>query len=95
MGYAIEYANGETVKSAVKKKVFSRKKKIICIVCGAVVVAFALLHINAVRRFLLPGNPEITERAIVKMVDELKAGEGLYSAVTTFCQEVIRGGLAD
>ena len=95
MGYAIQYTTGTAKKYPLKRKIRLHKKKTVLAVCGVIAVLAALMQISAVRRLLLPGDPVITERAIVKMVDELQAGEGLQEAVTAFCREVIQGGFAD
>ncbi len=93
MGYAIQYAAGVTKKYPHKKRRGKPNKKTLLGLIVVTVIAVALVHIPAFRRLVLPGNPEITERAIIKMVDELQAGEGLGEAVSTFCREVINGGL--
>ena len=93
MGYAIQYATGVTKKYPHKKRRGKPNKKTLLGLIVVTVIAVTLVHIPAVRRLVLPGDPEMTERAIIKMVDEWQAGESLSEAVTTFCHEVINGGL--
>ena len=41
--------------------------------------------------WLLPGDPVVTENALQAMIDNLRDGEDLGSAVATFCREVVAG----
>lgn len=45
----------------------------------------------AIWRFLLPGDPTVTEAALIGMVENIKNGVSLSDTVTAFCQEIIHG----
>ena len=46
-------------------------------------------------RFLLPGDPVVTEQAAQHMLDSIRNGDDMYDAVTTFCIEVLTDGMQD
>ena len=91
MSYAIRYDAGTTKKYPLKRKKYTKHRKGLLIVGFLLAIVLLSACITPVRRFLLPGDPVVTESAIIKMADELQAGEGLQEAFSTFCQEVIRG----
>lgn len=95
MGYAIQYDTAATKKYPMKRRNISLKGKKVCLAVVSIILIAVLLQFSAVRRFLLPGDPVVTERAITKMVDELQAGDGLQEAITTFCREVINNDLTE
>ena len=93
MSYSIKYDTSPSMKHYEKNVVTTKRKKVL-IASGVIGAAILIaLYIAPIRRLLLPGDPMITERAIVKAVDELQAGEGLGEAITTFCREVIESDL--
>lgn len=94
MSYNIQY-EVVTVRQYPTARKRRKYSKVLVVVGVAFAALIVLLHITATRRLLLPGDPVVTERAIVKMADELRAGEGLQEAFSAFCQEVIQGGLAE
>ena len=95
MSYAIEYNSGHSRKTQLKKRKLFIKKKTHLVTLGVIAALVVLLHINAIRKWLLPGDPEVTERAVGVMVDELKSGDSLQEAFDAFCKEVISGAASD
>ncbi len=95
MSYDIRYDSVTTKKYPAKRRAHSNRKRILLIFGGVVAALTVAMHITAIRRLLLPGDPVVTERAIIKMVDELRAGEGVTEAFSTFCNEVIQGGIVE
>ena len=49
---------------------------------------------TVLQRILLPGEPGITEAALIGMVEGLQAGEGVGEALTAFCRQIIHGQAA-
>ena len=95
MSYSIDYSSGTTRKyPKSRKKSHQHYKKILGILCVLAVV-IVLFNIKTVRRLLLPGDPAVTEKAIVSMVNEFRAGEGVQEAFAVFCREVIEGAVAE
>lgn len=42
-------------------------------------------------RFLLPGDPEVTGRALETLLAQLRQGSAAGEAVSTFCKTVVQG----
>lgn len=42
-------------------------------------------------QFLLPGDPEVTGRALETLLAQLRQGIGAGEAVSTFCKAVVKG----
>ena len=95
MSYTINYSTGTNRKYPQFNRNRTKFKVRIIIFAGLLVASIALLHMKDVRHFLLPGDPVVTEQAIIEMVGQLQAGESVRKAVTVFCQEVIQNGLAE
>jgi len=86
MGYRIVYGKQE-------KKIIPLKR-IGAIAAGIAVSAVLLWPASrsAVTEILLPGDEEITAKALQTMVEDLGEGNGIGEAVTAFCREIIAGG---
>lgn len=87
MGYRIEYTDG----IGKRRRRFKRKKGIIPGVCILLLLA-ALLHPRArsvVRDTLLPGDEAVTVQALEGLVLDLREGEDLSRAVSSFCTFVM------
>ena len=41
--------------------------------------------------FLIPGDEAITRKAFQTMIEDVKEGERVSDAVTTFCEEILAG----
>ncbi len=50
---------------------------------------FFALSNNKVRTVLLPGNPQVTERALTELVENMRHGDSIKDAVTVFCREIL------
>lgn len=91
MGYLIQYEPELNHKYRIKGKWRPDKRFMFwgCI-CAAMVV---LAVIPAVRQwvleFLIPGDAQVTTSAFSQFVSDLRSGEQLSDAVTTFCQEIL------
>ena len=55
--------------------------------------ALALLAIprQTLGQWLLPGDPEVTARALSELVESLRQGSNAGAAVTAFCKSIVRG----
>ena len=66
------------------------KKPVICLFVA--MCAIVLCHISglagALWRFLLPGDPAVTEAALLNMVENISDGASLSDSVTAFCQQI-------
>lgn len=96
MGYRIVY--GPMPPAVKAKKSGSLRLRILTAV-------FALLLVLAVRlvwpqgtqtlhRFLMPGEPTVTETAFGSMIGNIRDGEPLPEAFTAFCRQVLESGNA-
>ena len=92
MSYIVSYEpdldHRYPVKEAPRKQLPVKKILLLIFVCGAIYgfVRFGLT------RYLVPGDPEITEAAFSNMLTLIKEGETVNTAVTTFIQEVVTAG---
>lgn len=88
MSYRISY--GQTIIRTELPKVRNGGKlyKIMLISCICLIIMTAVFSSNF-RKCLLPGNPEVTEKALVGLVEDLKDGEPLYDSITVFCRQIL------
>jgi len=91
MGYRISYQNiGENPQCRHRGK-----RKIAFIVCAVAVCAGLLIAgRNVLLRWILPGDPEVTGRALETMIRSLQSGTNFSDALTTFCREIIAHGVS-
>lgn len=88
MGYRITYEQSMIRTTFLTKRVGVRNKKwlvtiIICILIGVT------LSNGAVRNFLLPGDPAVTQKALNDLAVNLKEGEPVSDAITAFSREIL------
>lgn len=90
MSYRIVYGK-QTRRYSVRR--FPQKKAIIYIVFAAVlIVGLRLTGIGtAIWRFLLPGDPAVTEAALIGIIENLRGGSDLGETITVFCREILHG----
>ena len=67
------------------------KKPVICVaVALTVIIAAHVTGISAaIWRFLLPGDPAVTEAALLGMIENITGGASISDAVSAFCQEIV------
>ena len=91
MAYSIDYNAGEIKKVEFKPLRKRVKRKILTFVA----IAFTVIGItqavgsDAVKEFLLPGDPAVTEAALTGMIEDIRAGESVGDAITAFCREIL------
>ncbi|MBR7123206.1 MAG: hypothetical protein IKC95_07120 [Oscillospiraceae bacterium] len=91
MAYRIRYGQALIKKHIIFENQIQFSKKLIpplicfLVLCGGIVIAKS----KAVQDFFLPGNPDVTRSAISGFVTDLKDGEPMKEAITTFCREII------
>lgn len=90
MSYRITY--GKQPRKYTRRH-FSHKKAIICAACA--IILLISLHLSgigaAIWRFLLPGDPAVTEAALFGIIENLRSGADLSDTVTVFCKEILNG----
>ena len=91
MAYRIDYSSGSLQRKTVHRKPLVPTIKtilfILALIVGAVTVK--VVGFTWVRDVLLPGNPAVTATALQNMTDNLRSGDSLLDAITTFCQEIV------
>ncbi len=92
MSYRISYNNSVPIgKSRIRFKLRKRvilKAAIMLLICATVL--FAINHKDGlVIKYILPGDSEVTERAISIMLNDIKDGRPVKDSVVTFCREII------
>ena len=58
-------------------------------------ILITCISVRPVREWLFPGNPDVTDAAVQRMVESLRDGNGIGDAVSAFCLEVLRNGEQD
>lgn len=95
MGYQIQYGNKVVKKQFVESS--RRNQKVVMAVisiCACCVFAYLLTHYKeALLKWLLPGDPEITRAAISTLGRNLRNGIALKDAVHAFCEEILSGAV--
>lgn len=90
MSYQIQY---ETDKQERYPMVTKRKDSSKLWIRIATVAFFVtLLSVPSIRDFLIPGDADVTKAAFGQMIDNIREGDSLGEAVTTFCREIIANG---
>lgn len=91
MGYRIEY-NPE-LNSKYPRKVHTGKGKILLLsaamLSGIILGFIGINNSTALKNWLLPGNPQVTEAAFSAMIADIRAGEQVGDAITAFCLEIM------
>lgn len=93
MGYRIRY--GQTaVKEVIAQKQLQKEKKMslkwIAVAC--VMTAITILGKTGCLDFLIPGDKEVTRQAFSSMVENVREGENVKTAITAFCMEILNNG---
>ena len=91
MGYRVEY--GPQEKKQESKLWNSLKMQILT----TVFLLFFVLGVRGawpegtekLKEFLLPGQPSVTETAFQNLISDLKEGDSIPDAVSTFCREIV------
>lgn len=93
MGYNIRYGQSMTKEFVDESKwrgVHTRFTVLIAVI--ALIIAVALSDGGAaLRKWILPGDPTVTEQAVQTFMDELSDGAGFRDAVAAFCEGVLNG----
>lgn len=95
MGYRIDYKPVKKVRDLEKR--FSRVPALtaVCLVLFLLLVnLFWQEGMAVIRGILIPGDPAVTVSALEGFALELRMGEELGSAFTTFCRRIIAGAQA-
>lgn len=93
MGYCISYEDSGLKKPIRKHNKFQKTAILkLGMIVTSVLFILTLHQSSDLRRLFLPGNKQITERAIVELVESLYQGEKFDEAITTFCREIIDNG---
>lgn len=86
MGYRMEY--GSWNKGVVYKSYGAGKKKFLFLLLIPALILCGL-HKDKIINYLLPGDPVATKKAIITFVDEVKEGERVTDAFSSFCKVIL------
>lgn len=73
----------------------NKYRKLPVYICTVTVIILAVIifsnpnSLSAVRDYLVPGNDAVTKSAFFELTENIKEGESMSAAITTFCQRVI------
>lgn len=79
------------IRTPIHTRMSQKNKRWICLAVSACAIMLSLLLFGkskALRNFILPGNADVTEAALNTLVNDLRQGQPLGNAITTFCQEI-------
>lgn len=90
MGYRLEYG-ATVVKIPTQESTFNRKnaRSVKWIAAGCILLSLTILGKIGCLDFLIPGDKEVTKQAFSAMVDNVREGEDVKTAVTAFCMEIL------
>lgn len=93
MGYCISY-NPELKRKYPPYNRVKRKRNGWLGVLVAITLLFVFLsgNSNELKKWILPGNPEVTETALTCLVQDVRDGVAVKEAITDFCLEIINNG---
>lgn len=93
MGYRISYGQAQIREEIPDKPEGKIPKWVIStlVVVAAVIIGIYMIGPIRLLEFMLPGDPAVTHSALESFADNIRDGERLGTAVTTFCQEIIDG----
>lgn len=92
MGYKIQY--GPALKAEIKSRSFWKKQWKAAAVLTAMAAALVLVFIGeteTLRDVFLPGDADVTHRALIELTENIREGESFADAITVFCLEIIEG----
>ena len=91
MAYQIQYGKPSNREVAAQKQDSKNTAPIRWAFFSIVLIAITILARTGGLDFLIPGEKEVTKHAFYSMVDDLKRGDGMKHAVSTFCEEILAG----
>ncbi len=92
MSYRIEYDPQKNKRYPIPS---ARKPGWLVITLAAVVALFALQKLaqkEKMMSWLIPGDSAITSGAFSEMLDNIREGDSVGTAVTAFCREILDNG---
>ena len=90
MGYRIQYDPEKNKMFPIKRNAAARRW--LAGVAAASILLFGVIEWRQgtfLKHLLLPGDPGVTEAALSAMVEDIRAGESVGDALTTFCLEIL------
>ena len=91
MGYRVEY---ETVRKV--RRMEQKTARLPAMIAAALILFFILVGFfwpegkEALRNFLIPGDPAVTVAALEGLAEELETGAELGDALENFCRTVLQ-----
>lgn len=93
MGYRIMYSPEDDHKYPACRPGRKNKWVLPTLLAAVIFVTMATPSMrNWLERWLIPGDPQVTKGAFSMMIDEIRSGEPLGEAVSTFCREILNDG---
>ena len=91
MGYRISYQN---IGNIPKSRSGERKKLVLILSAVALCLGVLIAGRNTLLQWILPGDPEVTGRALETIIQSLQNGTQFQDALTAFCREIIAYGFS-
>jgi len=91
MSYCIVYDSG--TKGKYPDKQHKRKAKgiwIVALLLVTIVLFAANTSVrNVIKSWLIPGDPAVTEAALISLSENIRTGMGVKESIATFCVEIL------
>ena len=96
MGYRIEYHSDNNHKFPTNT-VMGRWNiwRVIIILATVLILGITVVNDERASSIIIPGDPELTLSALSSMLDDIRAGEPVKEAFSTFCIEIIEHAQSD
>lgn len=97
MSYCIQYSPEQRKKYPLRCK--SKRNRTITGIALATLILIILFGIGSVRErvtdWLLPGDPETTEAALIEFVTDMRSGTSFYKSAQAFCRQIVAQAFTD
>ena len=89
MSYKIVYEPEKTLQFPTATTMVQNYGKWVLIAVSILTVAIFAWFGSSIRNYLIPGDPEQTKEAFQEMMVDIREGETVTEAFSTFCKEIL------
>ena len=89
MGYRIQYGKTTKFENTASPLVVKKVAVVKTAVAVGILMLIVLLGNFGFLDFLIPGDKEVTKEAFCAMLEDVREGDDVKTAITTFCAEIL------
>lgn len=89
MGYRIQYGKITRMERVASPQASKKAAVVKTVIVVGVLVIAAFLGRLGFLDFLIPGDKEVTKEAFHAMLEDVREGEDVKTAITAFCAEIL------